>query len=75
MAVWVDFCCIDQDGAPASELDNLGNLIADCDMILTPVVDHPRPRVVGTSEGGCIALYDVWRVWLYGCIGCMRCIA
>ena len=18
-------------------------------------------------EGGCIALYDVWRVWLYGC--------
>ena len=26
------------------------------------------------SEGGCIALYDVWRVWLYGCIGCMCCI-
>ena len=25
-------------------------------------------------EGGCIALYDVWRVWLYGCIGCMCCI-
>ena len=20
-----------------------------------------------TAEGGCIALYDVWRVWLYGC--------
>ena len=27
-----------------------------------------------TAEGGCIALYDVWRVWLYGCIGCMCCI-
>jgi hypothetical protein len=24
VAVWVDYCCIDQDGAPASELDNLG---------------------------------------------------
>ena len=22
-----------------------------------------------------MALYDVWRVWLYGCIRCMRCIA
>ena len=20
------------------------------------------------AEGGCIALYDVWRVWLYGCM-------
>ena len=30
--------------------------------------------VIG-PEGGCMALYDVWRVWLYGCIGCMRCIA
>ena len=38
VAVWVDFSCIDQDGAPASELDNLGNLIAGCDLILTPVV-------------------------------------
>ena len=26
-------------------------------------------------EGGCMALYDVWRVWLYGCMRCMRCIA
>ena len=25
-------------------------------------------------EGGCIALYDVWRVWLYGCMCCMCCI-
>ena len=26
------------------------------------------------AEGGCMALYDVWRVWLYGCMRCMRCI-
>ena len=39
VAVWVDYCCIDQDGAPASELDNLGGLIQACDLILTPVVD------------------------------------
>ena len=31
--------------------------------------------VTNWPEGGCMALYDVWRVWLYGCIGCMRCIA
>ena len=34
-----DYCCIDQDGAPASELDNLGNLMEACDLMLTPVVD------------------------------------
>ena len=39
VAVWVDYCCIDQDGAPASELDNLGGLIQACDLVLTPVVD------------------------------------
>ena len=25
-------------------------------------------RYYPCSEGGCIALYDVWRVWLYGCM-------
>lgn len=40
VAVWVDYCCIDQDGAPASELDNLGNLVSMCDAVLTPVVDE-----------------------------------
>ena len=39
VAVWVDFCCIDQDGAPASELNNLGNLIHGCDLFFTPVID------------------------------------
>ena len=32
------------------------------------------PLVILWAEGGCIALYDVWRVWLYGCMRCMRCI-
>ena len=31
--------------------------------------------LISTPEGGCMALYDVWRVWLYGCMRCMRCIA
>ena len=39
IAVWVDFCCIDQDGAPASELEQLGALIQQCDLLLTPVHD------------------------------------
>ena len=30
--------------------------------------------VEAQTEGGCMALYDVWRVWLYGCMRCMRCI-
>ena len=34
----------------------------------------PGSRTAARTEGGCIALYDVWRVWLYGCIGCMCCI-
>eukprot|EP00037_Helgoeca_nana_P009754 m.85551 g.85551 ORF g.85551 m.85551 type:complete len:417 (-) comp19786_c0_seq1:243-1493(-) len=40
VAVWIDFCCIDQDAAPASELASLGDLIAGCDCILTVVVDE-----------------------------------
>ena len=44
VAVWMDYCCIDQDGAPASELDNLGNLMAGCDLVLTPVVDPEHAR-------------------------------
>lgn len=39
VAVWMDYCCIDQDGAPASELNNLGNLIAACDALITPIID------------------------------------
>ena len=40
IAVWLDFCCIDQDGAPSSELEQLGALISLCDLVLVPVIDH-----------------------------------
>ena len=55
---------------------------ADCHAATQPprgglcAVARPWPTPCRSPpEGGCIALYDVWRVWLYGCIGCMRCIA
>ena len=38
--MWLDFCCIDQDGAPSSELEQLGALISLCDLVLVPVIDH-----------------------------------
>ena len=39
VAVWIDYCCIEQHGPPASEIENLGNLMASCDMVVTPIVD------------------------------------
>jgi hypothetical protein len=43
--VWVDFCCINQDGNPADELNNLPSIIQACDCILTPVVDKDHAYV------------------------------
>ena len=48
--------------------------LAGCEDMIAEYKEHKRQRE-SEPEGGCIALYDVWRVWLYGCIGCMRCIA
>ena len=40
IALWIDFCCVDQDGDPAIELEtNMASLIGLCDVVLTPVVD------------------------------------
>ena len=69
VALWIDYCCIDQDDAPSSELQNLGNLIGDCDLMLTPVVDvdhasweypemSPRGRVQGVSPDDLFAQYQ-----------------
>lgn len=33
------FCCVDQDGTPTSELQQLDRLMQMCDLMLTPVVD------------------------------------
>lgn len=38
--VWLDFGCINQDGNPAGELEQLDKIVQVCDCIFTPVVDH-----------------------------------
>lgn len=50
VAVWLDFMCIDQDGAPASELEQLGELIQMCDLVLTPIHD-PKHATDWTYPG------------------------
>lgn len=47
VAVWIDWCCLDQDAPPARHKDDwtrnerrqMGKLIASCDMVLTPILD------------------------------------
>ena len=44
VAVWLDFCCIDQDGAPASELEQLGELIGQCGASRAPQTPNQSRR-------------------------------
>lgn len=37
--IWLDFGCINQDGNPAGELEQLDLLVQCCDCIFTPIVD------------------------------------
>lgn len=71
-AVWCDFCCVDQDGTPATELcDNMPALIASCDMMLTPVIDQghevwtrPPTWTDVFQEYGAAAWHEYWtRAW------------
>jgi len=40
VALWMDFSCVNQDGAPAAELEErMAALIGVCDLLLTPVAD------------------------------------
>jgi len=39
VALWIDYCCIDQDTDPRFDLAHLHEIIAGCDIIFTPVVD------------------------------------
>ena len=54
VALWIDYACVDQDlENPAKELDELHEIIAQCDVLLTPVHDpnhaqwDSRPTVSG----------------------------
>ncbi len=40
VAVWIDFCCVDQDVSPGELLcRQLDRLLRTCDLLITPVVD------------------------------------
>eukprot|EP00808_Paulinella_micropora_P021607 g18055.t1 len=43
--LWVDYCCINQDSAPASELDNLPGIVHECDVLFTPLTGESKGKV------------------------------
>lgn len=48
--VWLDFGCINQDGNPAGELEQLDKIVECCDAIFTPIVDlHSNWELPPTS--------------------------
>ena len=70
------FWRIERTNASQLPFAHARRLVVDAPLELAAArLDHAARIAAAASEGGCIALYDVWRVWLYGCIGCMRCIA
>lgn len=38
--IWLDFCCLNQEYFPASELVNLEKIMSYCDVLLTPIIDE-----------------------------------
>merc|ERR1719240_2254396 len=68
VALWIDYCCIDQDGAPMTELNNLDGIMACCDLMLTPIVDPSHEKwklAVGSPDifatYGADAWQEYWR--------------
>ena len=71
IAVWVDFCCIDQDVSPGDTLcQQLDRLLRTCDLLLTPIVDerHASWQYPTTLEAGgwfmaykAVAWQEYWR--------------
>uniref|UniRef100_A0A0G4G015 Heterokaryon incompatibility domain-containing protein n=1 Tax=Chromera velia CCMP2878 TaxID=1169474 RepID=A0A0G4G015_9ALVE len=43
-AVFIDYCCLDQDDTTMTEIENLDVLMSRCDVVLTPVVDRDHYR-------------------------------
>jgi hypothetical protein len=37
--IWIDYACLDQDKAPASEIKQLKKVLQLCDCLFTPIVD------------------------------------
>jgi hypothetical protein len=37
--IWLDFTCINQDGNPAADIENLHEIVKNCDLMLTPIYD------------------------------------
>ena len=66
-------------GAPGPPQGPLFSVfVLPCSLTASDTPGRPlteRSKTLGPwqrPEGGCIALYDVWRVWLYGCMAVCR---
>lgn len=56
IALWIDWCCINQDKLPEREKLNMAKVLEACDIVLTPVIDNHHaswqyPDVWAGSEG------------------------
>tara|TARA_B110001452_G_scaffold21746_1_gene17437 strand:+ start:289 stop:3819 length:3531 start_codon:yes stop_codon:yes gene_type:complete len=56
IALWIDWCCIDQDKLPEREKLNMAKVLEACDIVLTPVIDRDHkaweyPEAWAASEG------------------------
>jgi len=70
IALWIDYSCIDQDSAPAEELEErMAALIGVCDLVLTPIEDHagheswslPIAITNGIEDYKAAAWQEYWR--------------
>eukprot|EP00808_Paulinella_micropora_P014990 g81910.t1 len=61
--LWVDYSCINQDSAPASELDNLTGIVHECDVLFTPLTGECKGYLMTSGEADTIIGYHnaVWR--------------
>ena len=58
VALWIDFCCIDQDTDPGDELNHLHEIIAGCDLVVTRICCSSGQMIGAPSgrDGGDLAL-------------------
>eukprot|EP00808_Paulinella_micropora_P002615 g83051.t1 len=59
--LWVDYC-INQDSAPASELDNLTGIVHECDVLFTPLTGDCKGYLKTSGADSIMAYHNaVWR--------------
>lgn len=60
--VWLDYGCINQDGSPAGELEQLDKIVECCDVIFTPIYDADTSWVMAKSFSNVITEYKA-KLW------------